>query len=91
MTKTDFLKEWGGDYRKLAAKPMFASLLGCIDDEGPARQIAGRSDADVLHGGSVLAADIRGYERLRNLLVSLAAVPEKEFEPPDTFKEEEAI
>jgi len=65
MTKADFIKEWGADWRKLAGKPVFSALLSAIDDESPSRIITARSDADVLHGGPVLAAEIRGHERLR--------------------------
>jgi len=91
MTKGDFIKEWGADWRKLAGKPIFAALLSAIDDESPSRIIAARSDADVLHGGPVLAAEIRGHERLRAFLVSLSTEHEKHFEPDDKFAETEKI
>ena len=80
MTKADFIKEWGADWRKLAGKPIFAALLSAIDDESPSRIIAVRSDADVLHGGPV-----------RAFLVSLSTEQEKHFEPADKFAETEKI
>lgn len=91
MTRAEFIKEWGADYRKLAGKPIFTALLSAIDDESPSRVITARSDADVLHGGPVLAAEIRGHERLRAFLVSLANEQDKHFEPDDKFGEPEKI
>ena len=91
MSKADFIKEWGADWRKLAGKPIFSALLSAIDDESPSRLLVTRSDADVLHGGPVLAAEIRGHERLRRFLVALADEPDKHFEPDDKFGEPEKI
>jgi hypothetical protein len=39
----------------------------------------------------VLAAEIRGHERLRAFLVSLSTEQEKHFEPDDKFAETEKI
>lgn len=70
---------------------MFAALLSMMDDESPARALTNRSDADVLHGGPVLAAEIRGHERLRALLATLADLREDDREIPDTFAKDEEI
>jgi hypothetical protein len=91
MTKVDFIKEWGADWRKLSTKPIFAALLSVIDDESPSRALAVRSDADVLHGGPVLAAEIRGHERLRAFLISLSDENIKQFEADDKFVDSEKI
>ena len=91
MNREEFLSEWGSEWRKFAGKPMFAALLSCIDDNGPSRAMVNRSDADTLHGGSVLAAGIRGHEALRLFLTTLGTEPERAFEPQDKFNAPETI
>lgn len=91
MTKADFIKEFGQDWRKFSNKPMFAALLAVIDTESPAKKITGKSDNDRLHGAAVFINEIHGWESLRSLIAGLSDVPEKDFEPAENYKDPEKI
>lgn len=89
MTKTDFLKEHGAEWRKFARKPAFDALLTMIDDEGPARKLTGLTETDKLNGSPVFLNDICGWEKLRKLLNGLAAETDATPEAEDKYEKPE--
>lgn len=89
MTKTDFLKEHGAEWRKFARKPAFGALLTMIDDEGPARKLTGLTETDKLNGSPVFLNDICGWEKLRKLINGLADEPGESVEPKDKYDQPE--
>ncbi len=90
MTKEDFLKESGADWRKFAGKPMFSALMMCINRCSPAKEPPA-AEGDKLHGAPVYLNQIYGWEKLVTFIESLSTEPDKSFEPQDTFKKEETI
>jgi len=90
MSKSEFLKEYGADWRKFAAKPMFVALMNCINTESPAKKPP-VDEGDKLHGAPVYLNQIYGWEKLVTFIESLSTEPDKSFEPQDTFKKEETI
>lgn len=89
MTKPEFLKARGPEWRKFAGKEIFADLMSMIDSESPARRTVSLSPNDQLHGSPVFLGEITGHERLRAMLAGLADDPATEQEVPDKFSEPE--
>lgn len=86
MTKVEFLKTRGAEWRRFASKEIFADLLSMIDDEGPARKAANLAATDQLHGSPVFLGEITGHERLRSMLAGLATAPDSPQDVPDKFE-----
>lgn len=86
MTKAEFLKVRGAEWRRFANKEIFSDLLSMIDDESPARKTVALAATDQLHGSPVFLGEITGHERLRSMLAGLATTPGAEQEVPDKFE-----
>ena len=88
MTREEFDKDFGPEWRKFSGKPIFAALLSLLETEHPIKTIPS-SDGDRLHGASVYLNEAYGYGKCLVKLTKLSEVPPVEFDPPTTFKEPE--
>lgn len=91
MDIAEFKKEYGKEWEKLIAKPVWTAVMAVADEESPMRQSAERPDGDVVVAGSHLYAQIKGWEGLRRLLNKrlLSGSEEKDLEPD--YKTEQKI
>lgn len=89
MTKSEYLAEFGDDWRKFTKKTAFEALLRMIDDVSPSRQLTKLAETDKLAGSAVFLNKISGWEELRALLAGLAEQPKEAEEPSDKFAEPE--
>ena len=92
MSSIDYTrKDLLSDHPKIRKQyaQMLRDLLRAAASESPARQLATKSENDMLHGGVVFASEVRGWEKFCNFVAGLIEENPDEVEPPDRFAESE--
>ncbi len=83
MTKTEFKTQHGTEWAKFSSRPIYRALMELAHEDGPAMKPGAITPGDIVVGGHVLYAEIRGYEKFRELLNSLSQPEQPELPEPD--------
>jgi len=83
MTKSEFKTQHGTEWAKFSSRPIYRALLEMASKEGPVGKPGAITPGDIVVGGHVLYAEIRGFEKFRDLLNSLSDPEPTELPPPD--------
>lgn len=91
MDIVEFRKEYGKEWDKFTAKPIFTALMSVLEEESPTSKAADRLDGDVVVAGSHLYAQIKGWEALKKLLKKGLGDSQEDKDLPADYKTEQQI
>lgn len=83
MTKTEFNAQFGTEWAKFSSRPIFKALMELLNDQGPIGKVDDMTPGDIVVGGHVLYAEVRGFLKARKLMLSISDPEPSELPPAD--------